>query len=148
MNDPDTYLRALTALLGSYPSDVVQAVVDPRSGLPSRLKWLPTIAEVKEACEREMAPIYREREFQKQREEMARMLPAPSSGERPSLDELRAKHGAHWGISQDDHGAPRRAAWVPPSIEQMCADAGVSPEEFEAINEEALKWEMMRAQQR
>lgn len=125
----------------------MQAVVDPRSGLPARLKWLPTLAEVKEACEREMGPVYREREWSKQCENI-RALPSPSeSSERPTLDDLKAKHGDHWGINQDDT-APRKRPYEPPSLDKMCADAGVSLEEFEAINAEAVKWEKMRAQQR
>lgn len=39
-------------------------MTDPRSGIAGRSKWLPTVAEVREACEREMAPARREAERQ------------------------------------------------------------------------------------
>ena len=49
--DPEVYAGAVIAVLADYPDDVIELVVDPRSGLPSRMNWLPTIAEIKSACE-------------------------------------------------------------------------------------------------
>lgn len=141
VNDPDVYFQAVTSLLGSYPEDVILAVVDPRSGLPSRLKWLPTIAEVKEACEREMAPIYRQRRWDREADERRKLLEEPADRERPTFDELKAKHGDNWGICQGDDERKRHTY---PSLEQMCADAGVTVEEFEDIHEEATQWQKLR----
>ena len=36
----------------SYSPDVGRRVVDPVTGLPARLKWLPSIAEVREALDK------------------------------------------------------------------------------------------------
>lgn len=58
-NDPEIYVRAIVSVLMRYPEQVVNAVTEPATGLPSRLKWLPAVAELVEACEAEMAPIYR-----------------------------------------------------------------------------------------
>ena len=49
---PKVYLAAVEAVLRSYPERVVQAVCDPVNGLPSRAKWLPSVAEVRLACEK------------------------------------------------------------------------------------------------
>lgn len=49
--DPEVYAGAVIAVLADYPDDVIERVVDPRSGIPSRMNWLPTIAEIKTACE-------------------------------------------------------------------------------------------------
>ena len=49
--DPVAYAAALMAVLSEYPIDVVEHVTDPRTGLPRTLKWLPSVAEVVEACE-------------------------------------------------------------------------------------------------
>jgi hypothetical protein len=49
--DPEVYTTAVVAVLADYPDDVIERVIDPRTGLPSRLNWLPTIAEIKSACE-------------------------------------------------------------------------------------------------
>ena len=49
--DPEVYTGAVIVVLADYPDDVIEQVVDPRNGLPSRMNWLPTIAEIKSACE-------------------------------------------------------------------------------------------------
>lgn len=147
-DDPDTYFRALVALLGAYPIDVVQAVIDPRYGLPAQCEWLPKLAEVKKALEREMAPIYRAREHEQRKAEMQKYLPPASChGDRPTLEELRAKHGDRWGIKQDD-GMHRCHKWEPPSLDEMCSTAGISRETFEALNAEAVKWLKQTTKQR
>jgi hypothetical protein len=48
------FITAATAMLASYPEHVVERVCDPIRGLPSRNKFLPAIAEIREDCEREM----------------------------------------------------------------------------------------------
>lgn len=50
-NDPEIYTAAVAATLADYSAEVIEYVTDPRTGLPSKLKWLPTVAEVREACE-------------------------------------------------------------------------------------------------
>jgi hypothetical protein len=50
-NDPETYTMAIAATLADYPREVVEHVTDPRTGLPAKLKFLPAVAEVREACE-------------------------------------------------------------------------------------------------
>jgi hypothetical protein len=49
-NDPVTYSAAVTAVLTSFPEHVVEYVTDPRTGIPSEVQWLPSVAEVKQAC--------------------------------------------------------------------------------------------------
>jgi hypothetical protein len=51
------YGAALQAVLGEYPRDVVEFVTDPRTGIAARLKWLPSIAEVHEACREHRAEL-------------------------------------------------------------------------------------------
>jgi hypothetical protein len=57
-NDPRTYIAAATATLACYPEPIVRLVCDPVSGLPSQDKWLPSIAEIRVACDRLMAPAH------------------------------------------------------------------------------------------
>lgn len=63
-NDPDTYVAAVAMVLARYSAEVVKAVTDPYSGLPSRKSesgWtgMPDVADVKEACEAEAVRIDR-----------------------------------------------------------------------------------------
>lgn len=53
LNDPEVYTAILIALLLEYPHSIVTRVAHPVHGLQSRMKFLPTIAEVREACEQE-----------------------------------------------------------------------------------------------
>jgi len=62
---------------------VVDYVCDPRTGIARRLKFLPTIAEVAEACDAEMAP---RREAEARRARVERQL-----RERAEYDAIRAK---------------------------------------------------------
>lgn len=71
-NDPDIYVAAVASILNEYPPAVIDFVTDPRTGLPNRLKWLPTVAEVREGCDLQLATAknlirLRERAEQEQR---------------------------------------------------------------------------------
>lgn len=53
VHDPETYSHALKTVFMHAELDFAKRVVDPVHGLPSRLRHLPTIAEVTEALEAE-----------------------------------------------------------------------------------------------
>lgn len=131
-SDPDTYIRAVTAVFGEYPIEVVKGVCDPRMGLPAKSKWLPTIFEIKEACEDEMVPILRRQREEQLDADRRRALSAPDVP-RPPLD--REKHGPNWGLNLD---AQKKTAEL--SLDDMCKQAGISRDEFEAINAKAEKF--------
>lgn len=69
-NDPEAYITAVVSVLVRYPPQIVREVTEPATGLPSRLKWLPTIAEIREECEilaqRELRKVQRERQIREQ----------------------------------------------------------------------------------
>lgn len=84
-------------MLTCYPVEIMKEVSDPRWGTATKIKWLPTLYDVKEACEAAMQPVYRrEREAQHIAERQQR-LSAPTTP-RPTLAELQAKHGENWGM--------------------------------------------------
>lgn len=59
-HDPDTYCAAVSAVLADgYSQEVVDYITDPRTGLPSTLKFLPSVAEVREGCDERAAHIER-----------------------------------------------------------------------------------------
>lgn len=49
-NDPETYTAAIAAILSEYSTEVIQHVTDPRTGLPRKTTFLPTVQEVDAAC--------------------------------------------------------------------------------------------------
>src|SRR5262249_44974430 len=54
-SDADRFIGAIAVVLQSYAPDVVQYVCDPRTGLPGKMKWMPSVAEVKDACDERCA---------------------------------------------------------------------------------------------
>lgn len=54
VGNPDAYVAAITTLFVCYPRDLVKRVCNPVTGLPSRLKFFPTIADVSEAIKLEL----------------------------------------------------------------------------------------------
>src|SRR5690349_15537233 len=50
-NNPEVFVTAIAATLARYPDQVIYEVTDPRTGIPSKISWMPTIKDVREACE-------------------------------------------------------------------------------------------------
>lgn len=81
-NDPDTYVAAVTMVLARYSAEIVTAVTDPYSGLPSRKSesgWtgMPDVADVKDACEAEAVRIERLAQYAKLPRADFKRLPRP-----------------------------------------------------------------------
>lgn len=100
-NDPDTYVAAIAATLARYSEAIITDVTHPVTGLPSKKGWLPTVKEVFDACE-ELDDGVRQKSAREQR--IAEQLAAReeqdrTSGQKPTLEQLRAKHGENWGLT-------------------------------------------------
>lgn len=76
-NDPEVYAAAIVAVLSDYSPEVMTEVCDPRTGLPSRLSWLPTVAEVKTACNEAHERRERMKEYAKIAPRIYGRLPSP-----------------------------------------------------------------------
>ncbi len=98
--DAEIYVRAIAAVFSGYPDAVARRIVDPRIGIAGQVQWLPTVAEVKHACEVEMAPIYAEMRREESRSKL-QALPSPNDrSRRPTFEELRARYPDAVGHSQ------------------------------------------------
>jgi len=99
-NDPETYVAAIAVTLARYPEDIITAVTHPVTGLPSQKNWLPTIKEVRDACqelqERAQAQIERERRI---KEQLAARRQEELAAPRPTIAELKEKYGNDWGFN-------------------------------------------------
>ena len=49
-HDGDIYCAAVASVLAEYPREVVETVTDPRTGIASESKFLPSVAEVRSFC--------------------------------------------------------------------------------------------------
>lgn len=100
-NDPETYVAAITAVLSRYSMPTITAVTHPVSGLPVEVKWLPSVSEVREACERAELPI-RNQEAREKRiaAQMAeRRQQDQEADNRPTYEYLKAKYMPNFGIT-------------------------------------------------
>lgn len=146
-NDPETYVAAITATLSRYPEEVITAVTHPASGLPVTLSWLPTVKDVKDACETALYPI-RQRELRDQRvtEQLALRDQDIPRNERPTFEELKAKYGDNWGLQPtgpgqgDKAGESREAlARAQERVRREYAADGRTPPSPLALSPTALK---------
>lgn len=48
VHEPDTYCGAVALVLSEYSKHVVEFSTDPRTGIASKIKYVPNIAEIKE----------------------------------------------------------------------------------------------------
>lgn len=117
-NDPETYVAAITAILARFPEDIITQVTHPDTGLPSNGKgWLPTVKEVKDACNEAYEPILQNELRLKRIREQIEMREREDRGERPTMEQLKAKYGQNWGIGEPE--ATKREIKSAPTIEQL-----------------------------
>ena len=57
--DPDSFLAQLGMVLERYPDEIIRHITSPVTGIQRRSKFPPTIAEVAEACDEEVARVER-----------------------------------------------------------------------------------------
>jgi len=65
-NDPETYIAAVVSVLARYPDSVIRDVTEPATGLPAKLKWLPSISEIREECDILAARIARREQLDRE----------------------------------------------------------------------------------
>jgi hypothetical protein len=131
-NDPEMYVAAVAANLARFPEPIVRQVCSPAVGLPTENKWLPSVAEIREACEKLMAPVYAERRRAALLADTAKVLaplPPATAESRKSVremaDDLRAELNAR--------GEPRKIDFRKPGDAR---EAEVVRRHFEAKLEE------------
>lgn len=108
-NDAETFIAGATAILARYPESVVRRVCSP-TGLPASNKWLPSLAEISEACHVHMQPILAEEARQYRRSHTAMVLAraeAIGDAERQRVKDGFAKLA---GNREIDRAAVRRSA--------------------------------------
>lgn len=79
-----------------------------------------------------MAPVYRREREARLAEEHKRLLPAANQPHAP-LDV--ASYGDNWGLKPERDGKKK---WQPRHLDDLCKEAGITREEFEAVNAEAV----------
>ena len=121
--NPEIYAAALTSVLCCYSEEIVRHVTDPRTGIASRDKWLPSIAEVRAACDNQARLVDDRRRFEA-REEARRNPPdVPQIGVDRKAVVARMKERF-----PDIYGDPgkRDSAQAVATLAAMCERQGVA----------------------
>lgn len=119
--DPEIFITAASTVLSRYPSDVGARLSNPKDGIAGRMKWLPSISEIREECERlvaeDVAAAKRKADLADQwrlREEMEggreRVELPPQGVVYSNYDEAVAKHGRPFGVFESGRQLPYRGA--------------------------------------
>lgn len=127
-DDPEVFHSGCTRLFSAYAQEVVEYVVDPVTGLSTRSEWLPSLKKVKEALDDRAGWLanIRERDKREQEQIEARKREEKSRDQRPTYDELKAKHGHNWGFKAEEPRANetmKRANKI--MFERECEAAGM-----------------------
>lgn len=128
-NNPDIYVNAVAAVLGEYPEETIRYVTDPRTGIPSKVNWMPSVGEIRQACEDHYGPTRRsiEREAAERRQLAERKQLSISDGRpRKTYEELIADCQAR-GLNI----GPKKSSVE--SIDAFLAAHGVSREQFDTM---------------
>jgi hypothetical protein len=115
-------------MLASYPEIVADRVCDPIRGLPARMKFLPSIAEIRAACETEMIWQDAVERRDRRRQETARVLAPPPLITHADRQRVRA-YADQVLAELNAKGEPRKIDFKPP---RSPAEAEAARRHFEA----------------
>lgn len=100
-NADKAYIGALAFALSRYPRVIAERCADPRSGIVTVCKFLPTVPEITEWCDARSKPLWadvlRQRRITAQLAERKQL----KREDRPTYEQLKAKYGENWGIDSD-----------------------------------------------
>jgi hypothetical protein len=135
-DNPEAFSAGCLRLFTSYDPDVVQYVVDPITGIPGRSVWLPSLSEVKSALDARADELLRAGHRASAEEATIaarRKWLEERAKPRPTLEELKAKHGPNWGLPVAKEGEKAKADRLAKLTEangrllkQECEAAGMS----------------------
>jgi hypothetical protein len=116
--------------MGNYPVEILKAVTDPTAGLPAKLKWFPSLAELKGALETLMEP---RRQYEDKLRRRAEQLDArdewnaPRPVTRKSAPEILAMFEE---VGFEFNGRSKRTTVSPEEFQQRY---GISQQDFDAL---------------
>ena len=137
-DDPEVFMQACEHIFRNYPPEIVQQVIDPHNGLPSKQNFFPTAHEIKQAFDDALAPQRRAAFWKAKDEEVRRQFAEREAYEQqrasnPRKEEVEAKLKAA-GYWRDHRGKLQIGA--PPvrlTVGQFCEKYGITKEQFDVI---------------
>jgi hypothetical protein len=143
-NDPDIYVAAITLVLAAYPEHVIRAITAPDCGLPSKKSFLPSAAEVREACDEYIRP---ELDHKKRQARISEQLKERKFLEEPSVKvkyptyESMLETYPEWMKAGLRGENPDKPVFDPVKAMAQLASVGITKEIFDAIpNQKDYDW--------
>lgn len=96
--DPGGFAASVSMVLEDYPDEVIMFCTDPKTGIQRRYEWPPTIANIVKELDNELAHRQRLDGFRNWGKQDSALPEAPR-GQRPTLEEMKAKYGPNWGLT-------------------------------------------------
>lgn len=129
-SDPEIFVTATATVLAGYPKEVGAQLSNPATGIASKFKWPPAIAEIREACEQMVAPTQRAQARQaaiaKQLQERDEWESAPRP--KQSYEEFK--------IEMAERGMPiDHASRTFETVAAVKARFGISDEQWDAMKD-------------
>ena len=90
--NPEIFASALVAIFCGYPESIVRKVSDPRTGIPGKQKWFPSIAEIRHECEVEAQKIKEASDWHARENDRAMGLLPPEIDRVAILAKIRAQY--------------------------------------------------------
>ncbi len=132
-SNADGFVRIATAIFEQFPIAVIMSVTDEGSGLHTQTAYPPTPAEIMAACKRSERQFHNIERSKARREQATKPKPEPliDRSNRPTFEEMRAKHG-YWLDRKSDRHIPK---WVRP-LNEIAMECSVSAEQLAALPDE------------
>jgi hypothetical protein len=132
--DPEIYIASAARVFMAYPLSVARTACDPVLGIPGKVQWLPSVAEIKAFCDRASAERVGERARQRMLEDQLRRraLPPPSddAARERAIENVVGRFGRGWGLDAE------RVTEAAVSPEEACIAAlGITKEQFDALED-------------
>lgn len=106
--EPRTYLVAVIAVFEHYADDVVTAVTHPFTGMASKQNWLPTIFEIRQACDAARAA---DNAAARRERDLAAQFARRKSIKEETTQEERAAHVKRVGARRESPDDDLGLAW-------------------------------------
>jgi hypothetical protein len=139
-SDPQLFMAGTIQVLSHYPAWLVEKIIDPFEGLPSKYEFFPSIMKLKEECEVLWQRFCRdqERELRIERQLNQRLLTGPEEvrENRLNYEQLKAKYGkdGDWGIDQAEENK-RWKPLTPAELQALC-----TKDEWDKIPDAKTYW--------
>jgi hypothetical protein len=131
-SDPDIYAASAAKVFMAYPLGVARRACDPVRGIPGKLQWLPSVAEIKAFCDKVLSErsgeIARRQMLAEQLRQRALPPPSDDTARERAIENVIGRFGPRWGLGVE------KITEAAVSPEEACmATLGITREQFDAL---------------